>query len=182
MALMGNERVQISVSGGSQVAATEFPLASGRGHVQRMLSFLEQQSAVGTTPIDIAISEFAQRFRRRGLVLILSDFMTSGDLNRAFNMLYRAGLEIHALQILSEDELTPDLSGDLRLVDCETGATLDLSAAEELAQRYQESLAQQQELLADACRRRMGRFLRVSSQCTVDEVAVGQWCRAGWIQ
>ena len=51
---------------------------------------------------------------------LLSDFLTGGDLRRAFNLLHSSGLEIFAVQILGPSEIEPELTGDLRFVDCET--------------------------------------------------------------
>ena len=45
---------------------------------------------------------------------------------------FSAGLETFGLQILGESELNPELSGDMRFVDAETGETLDVSAAADL--------------------------------------------------
>jgi hypothetical protein len=57
-----------------------------------------------------------------GVAVVVSDFLTPGDLQRAFNMLHGAGLEIFAAQILAPSELAPELAGDLRFVDSETHA------------------------------------------------------------
>ena len=38
-----------------------------------------------------------------GVAVLLSDFLTAGDLRRAFNSLHSAGLEIFAVQILAPD-------------------------------------------------------------------------------
>ncbi|MEI9896543.1 MAG: hypothetical protein WDN28_22450 [Chthoniobacter sp.] len=53
------------------------------------------------------------------MAVVISDFLTDGDLRRSFNLLHNAGLEICAVQLLGPSELDPEISGDLRFVDSE---------------------------------------------------------------
>ena len=114
--------------------------------------------------------------------MILSDFLTFGDLKRSFNLLYSAGLEPFGIQILSPREIDPDLASDLRLVDSETLETLDISSSSDLINLYQEyrqGLERDLELL---CRRRAGQFLSVSSEVPVETVLFDHLRRRGWIE
>ena len=52
----------------------------------------------------------------RGIVVLLSDFLSFGDFEKPFNRLFSAGLEIFGVQILSPTEINPELTGDIRFV------------------------------------------------------------------
>jgi len=113
--------------------------------------------------------------------VIVSDFLTFGDLKRSFNMLFAAGLEPMGIQILSPQEIEPDVTSDLRLVDSETQETLDISSSADLLNLYQEYRLGLENDLALLCRRRSGRFLPVSSATPVESVLFDQMRRRGWI-
>src|SRR6266568_989943 len=93
---------------------------------RRLFEFLEKIEGGGDFPIDQAVEAVLRRHRGRGIVVILSDFLTFGDLERPLNMLFSAGLEVFAVQILAPSELNPEVTGDIRLVDCESGHTIDV--------------------------------------------------------
>jgi hypothetical protein len=114
--------------------------------------------------------------------VILSDFLTFGDLKRSFNLLHSAGLEPLGIQILSPREIDPDLASDLRLVDSETQETLDISTSADLMNLYQEYRQELEQDLTLLCQRRSGRFLAVSSEVPVETVLFDQLRRRGWIE
>jgi hypothetical protein len=97
-------------------------------------------------------------------------------------MLFAAGLEPMGIQILSPQEIEPDVTSDLRLVDSETQETLDVSSSADLLNLYQEYRQGLENDLALLCRRRQGRFLPVSSATPVESVLFDQLRRQGWIE
>ena len=114
--------------------------------------------------------------------MLLSDFLTLGDLQTPLNRLFSVGLEIFALQILSPTEIDPEVTGDLRFVDCESGNTLDISSAGELLGIYHEHRLALEAELSLLCRQRSGRFLSLNSKDPVEWVLFDLLCRRGWIQ
>ena len=113
---------------------------------------------------------------------MLSDFLTTGDVSRSFNLLNSAGLEIFALQILGPNEIDPNVTGDVRLVDCETSQALDVSSARDLLDLYHEHRQKQQDWLASQCRRRNGRFESVSSGNSLESILFETLLRRGWVR
>src|SRR5438874_11876153 len=90
------------------------PACSARVNRRRLFDFLEQIEGGGDFPIDQAVEAALRRHRGRGIVVLLSDFLTFGDLERPLNMLFSAGLEVFAVQILAPSELNPEVAGDIR--------------------------------------------------------------------
>jgi hypothetical protein len=112
---------------------------------------------------------------------VISDFLTDGDLRRAFNLLHNAGLQTFAIQILGPGELDPDPAGDLRFVDCETNSHLDVSGAGDLLSLYHEYRAAHEARLSALCQQRAGKFLSVSSAESLERVVFDRMRRQGWI-
>ena len=113
---------------------------------------------------------------------MLSDFLTFGDLPRAFNRLFSSGLETFGIQILAPEEIAPDVTGDIRLLDSETADTLDVSSASDLLTLYQEHRGAYEEELATLCRQRSGRFVSTGSRDAIEWVLFDLLRRKGWLR
>ncbi|MBW3540180.1 MAG: DUF58 domain-containing protein [Planctomycetes bacterium] len=155
---------------------------TGRAGMQRLFAFLEAIEGGGDFPIEEAVEAVLRRHRGRGVAIVLSDFLTLGDLVRPFNLLYSAGLETCAVQVLSPAEIDPELSGDLRLVDSETGVTLDVSSAESLLGLYHEHRQALADELSTLCRQRRGRFVSVNSAEPLEQILFDTFRRQGWVR
>ncbi len=178
LGLRGSEKVSASVLGG---APRMLRPTSGRAGLGKVFGFLENIEPGGDVPVDAAIELFLRQHRGRGVAIVLSDFLTPGDLRRAFNLLNSAGLEIFALQILSPTELEPQITGDLRLVDSETGATLDISNAGDLMSLYHEYRAALEQQLTSLCAKRHGRFLSTNTAEPFERLFFETLRRKGWV-
>jgi uncharacterized protein (DUF58 family) len=178
LGLRGSEKVSASVLGGTP--RTLRP-TSGRAGLGKVFGFLESIEPGGDVPVDAAIELFLRQHRGRGVAIVLSDFLTPGDLRRAFNLLNNSGFEIFALQILAPAELDPQITGDFRLVDSETGATLDISNAGDLMALYHEYRAALEAELTTLCAKRHGRFLATSTAEPFERLFFETLRRKGWV-
>jgi uncharacterized protein (DUF58 family) len=182
MGLLNNERVSAYAAHGTNDTPERLPPCRGRSNMRTLFQFIEKVEGSGDAPLDQALELLLRHHSGRGVCVIVSDFLTFGDLKRGFNLLYAAGLEPLGIQILGPTEIEPDLSSDLRLVDSETQETLDISASADLLMLYQEYRERLANDLALMCRRRSGRFLPVSSATAVETVLFDQLRRGGWIE
>lgn len=182
MALLGTERVSLFAGISSEAPLSILRSLSGRRVTRQVFEFLERLEPRGDMTIDRTIESTLRLHRGRGIAIVLSDFLTSGDMAGGFNRLTNAGLEIFAVQILGPAEIEPNLTGDVRLVDCETRQTLDVSSARELLELYHEHRLSQQQNLASQCRRRNGRFASVSSTQSLESILFDTLLRQGWIR
>ena len=181
-ALMGVERVSAYVVGASGEPPRVMPPSSGRASMRRLFDFFERAECGGDAPIDGAVEAMLRRHRGRGMAIVNSDFLPPASLARPFNLLYSAGLEIFALQVLGPTEIDPELTGDLRLVDSENGTTVDVSSIDELHGIYHEHREQLQEHVRRQSRTRNGRFLSISSEAPLDWVLFDLLQRQGWLK
>ena len=158
------------------------PPCTGRASMGKLFSFLDGlEEPDGTIPLEVAMENALQQHSGRGVVILLSDFLTFGSLRRAFNALFTSGLEIFALQILGPTEMDPEMTADSRLVDVELKETLDLSASGDLIRFYQEHRAAYEDDLRALCQSRSGRFLTVSAEAPLETTLFDTLRRAGWI-
>ena len=181
MGLRGTERVSAAVFNSAGSAPQRLLPCVGRASMMKLFTSLEGIEAGGNAPLDDAIETFLKYHVGRGIAVVLSDFLTFGDLTRAMNRLTGSGLEVFGIQILGPGELDPEITGDIRLVDCETEDTLDVSPGEliEIYRQYRESF---QRDLAQMCRQRSGRFVAISSEDSLDWVLFDLLPRRGWVR
>ena len=182
MGLLNNERVSAYASHQANDAPDRLSPCRGRAAMRNVFRFIESVEGRGDAPLEKAAELLLRHHSGRGVCVILSDFLTFGDLKRGFNLLYSAGLEPLGIQILSPREIDPDLSSDLRLVDSETQETLDISSSTDLLNLYQEYRQGLEQELALLCRRRSGQFISVSSTTPMETVLFDELRRRGWIE
>jgi uncharacterized protein (DUF58 family) len=182
MGLMNQERVSAYACNHPGTEPRLLPPCSGRISRKRLFEFLEGLPSGGSYPVEQAVEEVLRRHRGRGIAVLLSDFLTFGDLERPMNMLFSAGLEVFAVQILAPSELNPEITGDLRFVDSETGHTLDISSAGDLLGIYHEHRESLAESLSAMCRQRSGRFVSISAADPIEAVLFDLLRRKGWLR
>ena len=182
MGLFGVERVSIFAFNQRETGTPHYlPPTGGRGSLGKLLGFVESITGGGDAPFEDGVAALLRRHRGRGVAVVLSDFLTYGDLQRPFNYLFSAGLEIFAVQILGPTEIDPELAGDLRILDCETRNMLDITAASDVLALYQEYRLAYQARLEMLCRQRSGRALSISSADPIEWVLLDLLRRRGWV-
>ncbi len=180
LGLRNQEKVSV-YSLGKAGAPKSLRPCTGRASQGKLFTFLEGLEDGGDTPVEQGVESFLRQHHGRGVVILLSDFLTPGDLRRAFSLLHGSGLEVHALQILAPAEIDPEVAGDLRFVDSETAAHLDISSAGDLIAIYQEYRAAHERMLETLAQQRAGRFLSISSAEPFERVFFDRLRRKGWI-
>lgn len=94
------------------------------------------------TALNLALRDYALRGRRPGLLFLLSDMLSYDGYRDGLNAVHSRGHEIALLHLHSPDELYPQLMGDLRLIDVETGegaeVSLDAFTREDYLSRLQQ--------------------------------------------
>jgi uncharacterized protein (DUF58 family) len=104
---------------------------AGRQHLRGVLAALARLApAAGAWNADAIVRRAAERMKRRGLMLVFSDFYDAED--RTFAELRRAarmGHEVVLFQMLSREELDFPFQRDLEIADLESRRTLPVNAA-----------------------------------------------------
>ncbi len=116
---------------------TDMGLARGKTQFHKVLDFLRDAPALeGETRLLPTIRAFAQRMKRRGLVFLLSDLFDPAGVEEALALLRFQRFEVHVIHILDPAELRPTSTGDLRLIESESGNACEVTANEALLKRY----------------------------------------------
>lgn len=104
---------------------------TGRTHFQNLLGTLGSSKAAGSGHLAEALAEAAGHCRRRGLVIVFSDFFDHpAETVSALSRMSSARHDVVAFQLLDPYELELPDKGDFEVEDAETGQILRLSAAD----------------------------------------------------
>jgi len=126
-----------------------------------------------------ALRSFVNASTRTGLVCLLSDGLDP-DAPAAIRTLGGRGHEVWFVQILSDIELDPDLEGDLRLLDAESGAPVEITANSYALKEYRARLAAHNAAITESIRRIGGRHTLITPQITLDQFIKETLKREGW--
>ncbi len=154
IALAAEDRVVLASLAGR--AGRRRAALRGSGRAFRLLAELSAiQPADGVTDLVAACRHALAQVTGRGVIVLVSDLLDPGA-ERALRDLAGTGSEVIVLHVLAPDEVRPTLDGDLRLVDAESGATVDVTLDLAARERYTERVeAWQAELAALAAKRRI---------------------------
>jgi uncharacterized protein (DUF58 family) len=174
LGLSAMDRVQVGTLGGEHL-----PALRGRDGVSRIWGFLEGLAPAGEAgPADLA----RLRWLRPGMTVVVSDFLVADtSWGAVLAGLHGRRQEPVLWQVLAVDEENPDLAGDLKLVDVESGGARELTITPRLLGEYRRALAAHRAGLSRAARAAGGRFVHSSSDENLEAVML-DGLRAGVVR
>jgi uncharacterized protein (DUF58 family) len=149
----------------------------GRGGVLPFFQFLNRLEPDGGTSFNHALKTFAMQAKYRGVAIVLSDFFDP-HWSEGLKSLLARGFQVALVQTLNEEEITPTLKGDLRIIDCETGEAKEMSVNPALLQRYQATLEAFCGEIETFCHRYGMDYLRASTAQPFEDIIL-QYLRQG---
>ncbi|GCL73372.1 DUF58 domain-containing protein [Paenibacillus naphthalenovorans] len=152
MALSGYDRVSARLF--SDRIVRELPMLRGKGSVHRLFRFLSEAEAESGGDIADAVMKPGAIPRQPGMTWIFSDFLYESGIEEALNYLLAARQEVVVVQVLSEEEMRPALTGDLRLIDSESGTGKEVAVTARVIEAYQAAIRQYTHGLKQFCHER----------------------------
>ena len=99
-----------------------------QGQFHRLLSGLEQAEPGAKTDFGKALERFLEVFRKRGVVIVISDFYEAPErIIRALEPLRFRGNEVLLFHVLDPAEVRPQFRGPTTLIEMETQESLEVS-------------------------------------------------------
>lgn len=136
----------------------------GRASVRRCLEFLTALPCGGATDLEAELKKAAASAPIRSLAIVISDLLSPTGYAAGLKLLSAASRDLGVIQILSPEEIDPLMSGDLKLVDSETGESVEVSLTPDLLERYRREVGHFRQEAAHFCSSRGISFLSASSE------------------
>ena len=178
--LVRADRVRIETLG--QSASRPAPVFRGRKSLYRMLAHLDSIGPDEASDLTQGVTNFCLRNSGKGIVILISDLMDKQGYAEALKYLLSRQMDVYVIQVLSSEELDPDIQGDLRLVDCEDDDVAEISASAALLNRYQKTLAAFVDGAREFCNRRGMNYLLATNQLPVDQLVSSYLRKRGLVR
>jgi len=172
IALAGEDRVVVTALTGR--SARRQSGLRGSGRVFRLLANLSTiQPAEGPADLLASARQAGAMLTGRGVVVLISDLLDPAA-DRVIRELAATGSELIVLHTLSPDELDPQLEGDLRLVDSETGEGVDVTVDLATLDDYRARLAAWRGELEELARKRRVSYVPVSTDIPLADLVFAE--------
>ena len=166
--LIRSDRVRIETVG--QPVRQPGPVFRGRRSLWRMLDYLEHIEPGERVSLSQGVKNFCLRNSGKGIVVLISDLMDKQGYQDALRYLVARQMDAYVIHTLSQEELEPDVKGDLRLIDCEDDDVAEITVSAPLLKRYQQTLAAFVSGAREFCNRRGMSYLLAKNQLPVDQL------------
>jgi uncharacterized protein (DUF58 family) len=143
---------------------------SGKNAIWSVGEFLQRLPHSGTTDLNRALYDLGRVLTSPGLTIIISDFLAPTGYQTGVRAVRQLRQEVALLQILSPDELEPDIQGDWQLRDSEGADTVEVSASPSTLQAYKQRLALFTEQIASFAHDNAATYSLISSDTTIIDV------------
>lgn len=168
--LVNYNRVTISAIADGVPATTG--AIRGRSRVAQMLGFVEGLQPSGSGNLSESCRRFALANRSKGVCVVLSDFFDKNGFESGLRYVAGGRYDLFAIQVLSPQEIEPDLQGDLKLVDMEDADMAEVSITQPLLKKYKSNLNAYCLSLREFITRRGGTYLFSSTAVPFDTLVL----------
>jgi uncharacterized protein (DUF58 family) len=168
--LSGLDRVSV-IALGDEIKS-RLPPTRGKQRVFRVLRFLSELQASGSTDLHQALTSFVGQNKRRGLAILLTDLFDPRGFEAGLNVLRFNQFDVVVLQLVEEDDELLRVTGDLTLVDVETGETREATMTPLLRERLIERVRARKQEIVRYCASRGVLHFEVDVARPFDEVVL----------
>lgn len=174
------DRVKIEALG----AATRkpAPVLRGRQSLWRMLEYLNGLEAGDNVSLVEGIKQFCLRNSGQGILVLITDLLDKSGYEAGLRYLLAQDFDVYVIQVLSPEELDPDLKGDLRLVDCEDADFAEITVSRPLLERYRRTLAAFLDGAREFCTRRGMNYVMASTETPVEQLVANYLRKRGLVR
>jgi uncharacterized protein (DUF58 family) len=137
IACNNEDSVRVFSFGGDGIRAESQAAARG-SQVPRLFRFLQGLEAGGTSDLQGAIDTLTVKYRKPGVVYVVSDFFLDGSHEEALRKLRHSRHEVNLIHLLDEEELHPQFAGLWRLEDAEAGDEEEVFVDRGITEAYQD--------------------------------------------
>ncbi len=108
--------------------------------------------------------------------MLITDLMDKNGYEAALRYLVSQRMDVYVIHVLSQEELDPDVKGDLKLVDCEDQDIAEITVSAPLLARYKATLNAFVGGAQEFCNRRGMNYLLANNQTPVKDL-IGSYLR-----
>lgn len=158
------------------------PTTRGKARIFRIFRFLSGVKAEGETDLGEAMKTFVAQHKRKGLAVVLSDLYDPEGFERGINVLRFNRFEPYVIHLVDPRDGKPDIRGDVRVYDCETGAEREVTVTAKILEKYQSAYGEYLDEVQRFCTSRQVSYFRADVDASFDELILRVFRRGGFLR
>ena len=170
VSLVNNNR--LTISSFSEGVKGQLKNMRGRNYIGSMAEFLLSSDCEGLSHFDNSCRQLVAGRIGSGVMIVLSDFLFKEGLDTGLRRLISRQYDLYIIQVLSPQELAPELTGDLKLVDIEDADTAEITISGALLKYYKRTITAYCNELKDFCTRRGATYVLANSADSVESLTL----------
>jgi len=180
IALVNNNRLTISTFGDGLTG--QLANMRGRNYLSRMAEFLLTARAEGFSDFDKACRQAVNTRIGVGVMVLLSDMLFKEGYAEGLRRLISRNYDLHVIQMLSPQELSPDVTGDLKLLDIEDADEAEITISGPLLTYYKRAVTAYCNELKEFCAGRGASYVLTNSGQPVEPLVLNYLRRRGLLR
>ncbi len=170
ISVVNNNRLTISLF--ADGLRTQLANVRGRNYLSQMAELLLTSACDGFSDFEKACRDAAASRIGTGVTIVVSDFLFKQGYESALRRLIGAKYDLYVIQVLSPQEIAPELAGDLKLLDIEDADAAEITVSSALLKYYQKNLAAYCNELRDFCTHRGAVYVRANSADSIESLVL----------
>ena len=168
--LVNNNRVTISLF--ADGVRMQLANMRGRNYLPQMAELILTTECDGFSDFEKACRDLAAGRIGSGITIVISDFLFKQGYEAGLRRLLGARYDLYVIQVLSPQEISPELAGDLKLLDIEDADMAEITGSSALIKYYKRNLAAYCNELHDFCTHRGAVYARANSADSVEAMVL----------
>jgi uncharacterized protein (DUF58 family) len=173
---------RVKVEGLGMGISNPGPVLRGRASLYRMMEYLSSIEGGKNMPLQASLREFCLRNSGKGILVLITDLMDKTGYESALRLLVAQQMDVYVIHVMSPEELDPDVTGDLKLVDCEDQDVAEITVSRPLLDRYKRTVASFIDTAKDFCNRRGIGYVMTSTATPVEQLVSSYLRRRGLVR
>lgn len=153
-----------------------------RNRIAELVHELSEIAPVGRVDLDSALAGAGPGTPRNTLAVLISDLLSPDGAVSGLDALRGRIGDVSVVHVVSPTELEPDVSGEVELIDAESGDKLELGVSQDTLAAYRMRLQTWLDARAADCQRRGMRYVRVRTDRPLATIVMDDLRRGGLLR
>jgi uncharacterized protein (DUF58 family) len=153
----------------------------GRGRIFPVFDMLERLEAGGATDLLQSVRQFAARTSRRGVAMVISDFLDPAGFEPGLRLLSSLRHDVFVVHLVARRERDLQALGEVRFVDSESGERLDVDLTAGLAKAYAEAWQAHADQIEAFCNRLHFAYVRAAAEDPFEDIILHTFRQGGFL-
>jgi uncharacterized protein (DUF58 family) len=173
---------RVTIVAASDAIDGRMPETRGKSRIFRVFRFLQSVPAGGETDLETALKTFVAQHKRRGLAVLITDLYDPKGFEKGINALRFAKFEPFVLHVVDDADRRPELRGDVRVYDCETGDEREVTVTPRLLEKYAAAYDDWLASVGRWCASKQVDYFRADVSIPFDELILRVFRKGGFLR